>query len=149
MKRFLVWTAVASGVLACSSHYPATVAPCSPAPSAVELPQRDFVTDYAYHLEGPGKEATLRLVAEKAGERLVVVGFNEFGVKAFSLTQDGGQVHVTRNLGPLLTVSPSNVLEDLGYGGFLEGKPPGSTVVVDRRACGYRVRIERLSGRSI
>ena len=148
MKRLVSMAAATAAlcVMACVSLGPTKVPRCSPNAHPVELPARDFVADYAYQLDAPAAVASLRIVAEKTGGRLVLVGFNEFGVKAFSLTQAEGQVEVVRNLGPLLAVDPSNVLEDLGYARFLEGEAPGSSVTVDRRSCGYRVRIESLSG---
>ena len=136
---------VAPMMLACALGLPPQMSRCDSGGLASPLPREDFVGRYSYRATASGASSTLELVAEKHGSRLAVVGFNEFGVKAFSVTRLAGVTTVERHLGPLLRVPPENVVDDLFGAEFLEGKPVGSVVVVEHPSCGYQSRVELLS----
>ena len=136
---------VASVMLACAFGLPPQLGRCDSGGLESPLPLDDFVGRYSYRATAPGASSTLELVAEKHGARLAVVGFNEFGVKAFSVTRLAGVTTVERHLGPLLRIPPENVVDDLFEAQFLEGLPVGSVVVVEHPSCRYQARVKLLS----
>ncbi len=94
-------------------------------------------------------DAGFTVAVEKKGDRLVVVGWNAFGAKAFSIVQQGTRTTSDRFLGPALPVPPENVLRDLHRARFLAGggtsagvtveeqrEPPGAVTIHNER-CGY------------
>ena len=132
-------------MLACALGLPPQLGRCDSGGLESPLPREDFVGRYRYRATDQGASHSFELVAEKHGARLAVVGFNEFGVKAFSVTRLSGVTTVERHLGPLLRVPPENVVDDLFGAQFLEGMPVGSVVVVEHPSCGYQARVELLS----
>lgn len=132
-------------MLACALGLPSQMGRCDSEGVALTLPEGDFVGRYSYRVVGHGTSSSLELVAEKHGDRLVVVGFDEFGVKAFSWIRVAGVTTVDPHVGPLLRVPPENVVEDLFRLRFLEGMPVGSVGAVDHRSCQYHARVELLS----
>ena len=78
--------------------------------------------------------------------RDVVVGFNSFGARVFSLVQQGGEI-IQRDepLGRALPVPPENVLRDLHAARFSAPETP-DRVELRRPGCSYTaifVRVER------
>ena len=136
---------VAPMMLACAFGLPPQLDRCDSGGLESALPLDDFVSRYSYRTTAPGVSSTLELVAEKHGDRLAVVGFNEFGVKAFSVTRLAGVTTVERHLGPLLRVPPENVVDDLFGARFLEEMPVGSVVVLEHPSCRYQARVKLLS----
>jgi hypothetical protein len=97
------------------------------------------------HFAGPGVELSLELLAERRADRLVLIGFNEFGAKAFSAVQTGSEVASDTPLGRALAITPENALRDLHEARFLHPES-GERVEVRRPGCGYTatfVRVER------
>jgi hypothetical protein len=73
----------------------------------------DFSLQARYRVRSRGQEEALALVAEKRGERLVLLGLDPLGTLVFSLVQDGDEVRRERHLRPLFPFAPENALRDL------------------------------------
>ena len=69
-------------------------------------------------------DTSLELAVEKRGDRLVVVAFDPFGVKSFSLVQRDLAVEVEGLPSAALPTAPQNVLHDLHRVRFLALAPP-------------------------
>jgi hypothetical protein len=125
---------------------PARLAPCpGPLVPVGLLEGGDFLLRERVRVRGGGVDAGFELVAERRGERLVVVGLGAFGEKAFTVTQEGLAVEASSALGPALAVPPENLLRDLHAARFAR---PGAAAraEVARPGCGYTatfVRVER------
>jgi hypothetical protein len=108
-------------------------------PAVASLPAGDFGWRERVRYRGGDVDAGFLVVAEKRGHRLVLVGLNPFGAKAFSVTQQHGAVTAESHLGRALAVPPENVLRDWyalrarTEGGSADGAP----VRIARPACGY------------
>jgi hypothetical protein len=94
---------------------------------------------------GEGVDAGFSLVAEKRGERLVLVGLNAFGARAFSVTQERDRIDADARLGRALAVPPENVLRDWHAArAALAAAPAGALAEapgrfeLTRPECGYR-----------
>jgi len=130
---------------------PPRLADCpGPLVPVAELPEGDFLLRERVRVRGEGVDAGFELLAERRGERLVLVGLNAFGAKVFSLTQRDLGVEAESHLGPMLAVPPPNLLRDLHAARFAGSESP-DRVEVARPGCGYTstfVRVERrtLSG---
>jgi hypothetical protein len=111
-----------------------------------EIPGGDFVLRERVRVAGQGVDLGLELLAERRGDRLVVVGFNSFGARVFSLVQDGGEVaQRDEPLGRALAVPPDDVLRDLHAARFAAPDTP-DRVEIHRPGCSYTatfVRVER------
>jgi hypothetical protein len=119
------------------SGLPPRIAPCpGPIPSVHTLPPGDFVLRERVRYDGTEVSTGFLLVVERRGERLVVVGLNAFGAKAFSVAQQGLEVEDTSHLGRALQVPPRNVLRDLYAARLGQTRAPGR-VRVERPECGY------------
>ena len=97
------------------------------------------------HFAGQGVDLGLELLAERRGDRLVVIGFNAFGARVFSLVQRGGEVESDAPLGRALAIAPGNALRDLHEARFFHPES-GERTDVHRRGCDYTatfVRVER------
>lgn len=113
---------------------------------ASEIPGGDFALRERVRIAGEGVDLGLELLAERRGDRLVLVAFNAFGARAFSLVQQGSDV-VQRDepLGRALPVPPENVLRDLHAARFAASDTP-DRLELSRPGCGYTatfVRVER------
>jgi hypothetical protein len=113
---------------------------------AAEIPGGDFALRERVRLAGENVDLALELLAERRGDRLVLVGFNAFGTRVFSLVQMGSEItERDAPLGRALPVPPENVLRDLHAARFAAPDTP-DRVVVHRPGCGYTatfVRVER------
>jgi hypothetical protein len=104
-----------------------------------EIPDGDFLLRERVRVVGGEVDAGLELVVERRGPRLVVVGFNAFGAKAFSVVQRGSDVETESYL-PALPVPPGNALRDLHAARFLPQDAAArrrERVEVARPGCGY------------
>lgn len=123
---------------------PPRLAECPGAvPHTRELPPGDWLVRERVRVVGGDVDVGLEVVAEKRGDRLVVVAFHTLGAKAFSLVQHGEDVEVESHLGRALPVPPRNVLRDLHSAGL---GARAARVRVERPRCGYTatfVRVER------
>lgn len=64
-------------------------------------------------------DAGVRLIVQKKGGRLVLVGFTTLGLEAFTLVQEDTTTTVDSALGPAWPVPPVNLLRDLHRSRFL------------------------------
>ena len=110
-----------------------------------EIPGGDFRVRERVRIVGGGVDLGLELLAERRADRLVLIGFNEFGAKMFSVVQQGTAVETENKLGRALAVPPENVLRDLHEARFIR-PDGGDRVEVRRDGCDYTatfVRVER------
>lgn len=126
--------------LACAAWpgLPPRLAPCpGPVPAVASLPAGDFGWRERVRYRGGDVDAGFLVVAEKRGDRLVLVGLNPFGAKAFSVTQQQGALTAESHLGRALAVPPENVLRDWYALRARGGGAAGDPVRIARPACGY------------
>lgn len=116
---------------------------------AGEIPGGDFVLRERVRVRGGEVDLGLLLVAERRGDRLVLVAFNPFGAKAFSVVQEGLDVEATSHLGPALPVPPGNVLRDLHAARFAGPADTPERVEVARPGCGYTATFARVERRPL
>ena len=139
---------VAALALGCSAlpRPPARIADCAgPLVPTADLPGGDFRLRERVRFVGGGVDLGLELLAERRADRLVVIGFNEFGARVFSTVQRGVEVESDAPLGRALEISPENVLRDLHEARFFHAET-GDRTEVHRRGCDYTatfVRVER------
>lgn len=149
MREPLAAALLAASLAGCASlGLPARLADCpGPLRDTREI-AGDFVRQERMRVRGGGVDAAFGLVLEKRGERLVVLGFNAFGAKAFALRQSGLAVESESFLGRALPVPPENVLRDLHRAYFLTPAQAAAsergvrededgTLHVRSAACGY------------
>jgi hypothetical protein len=111
----------------------------------------DFAVEAHYRVRSRGREQALRLVAEKRGGRLVLLGLDPLGTHVFSLVQEGAEVRRERHLRPLFPFAPENALRDLlrvRYAAALAGGDGAARVERDgdatrllRPACDWEARL--------
>ena len=125
---------------------PARIADCEgPLLSTAEIPGGDFRLRERVRITGDDVDLGLELLAERRGERLVVIGWNAFGARVFSTVQRGLDVESDAPLGRALEISPENLLRDLHEARFFHPES-GERTAVHRRGCDYTatfVRVER------
>lgn len=116
-----------------------------PIPSTGTLPAGDLVWHDRVRYRGGAVDAGFSLVAEKRGERLVLVGLNAFGARAFSVTQERDQIAADARLGRALAVPPENVLRDWHAARAALAAAPAAALAaapgrieLTRPECGYR-----------
>jgi hypothetical protein len=108
----------------------------------------DFTRLERIRVRGDGVDESFGLVVQKIGERLVVLGTNAFGAKAFAVTQEGDMLEARSFVGPALSVPPENVLRDLHRAYFLApaqiaASPrtatptPDGAIRITAPSCGY------------
>lgn len=132
---------VALPALACAKvrwlHPPPRLGACpGPIPSTLTLPAGDFVWHDRVRYRGAKVDVGFALVAEKQGERLVLVGLNSFGARAFSVTQQQQRVEADARLGRALQVPPETVLRDW-HAARVAGPAPPNPLEIARPECGY------------
>ncbi len=128
---------------------PARLADCpGPLTPTGRLPAGDFLLREQVRIAGGEVDVGFDLVAEKRGERLVLVGFNAFGAKAFAVTQRDLEVEAQSFLGPALQVPPENVLRDLHAARFAGGEG-SERVEVARPGCGYTATFVNVARRPL
>jgi Protein of unknown function (DUF3261) len=113
--------------------------------AVAQIPGGDFALRERVRIAGEGVDLGLELLAERRGDRLVLVGLNAFGARVFSLVQQGLAVESDAPLGRALPVPPENVLRDLYAARFSAPETP-ERVELCRPECGYTatfVRVER------
>jgi len=136
-RAVLLWLVASGCALPWWLHLPPRLPACPGAiPPPAALPGGDLVWRDRVRYRGGEVDAGFALVAEKRGERLVLVGMNAFGARVLSLTQEGGRVQADARLGRLLQVPPETVLRDW-YAARAAGLAPPGTVEIVRPPCGY------------
>jgi hypothetical protein len=139
--------------LACAKawwlHLPPRLGACpGPTPSTASLPAGDFVWHDRARYRGGAVDVGFSLVAEKRGERLVLVGLNSFGARAFSLTQEAERIEADLWLGRALQVPPETVLRDW-YALRAANAAPAVSLELTRPECGYTASFVAESSRSL
>ncbi len=126
MRRRLILALVLAGTLGCQAlREPAArallphLASCPGLLLPTDAIPGDFVRHERVRVRGDGVDESYALVAQKRGDRLVLVGFSAFGAKAFSVVQQGLAVTSESHLGAALPIPPENVLRDLHRARFL------------------------------
>jgi hypothetical protein len=128
---------------------PPRLAACpGPIPSTGALPAGDLVWHDRVRYRGGEVDAGFSLVAEKRGERLVLVGLNAFGARAFSVTQQGSAVEADARMGRALAVPPETVLRDW-HALRAAGAEPPATFALARPECGYEATFAAESRREL
>lgn len=93
-------------------------------------------------------DTSLELAVEKRGDQLVVVAFDPFGVKSFSLVQQGLAVEVEGLPPAALPTAPENVLRDLHRARFLAlAAPRGGEGQVHAELAGEAITEQWRGGR--
>jgi hypothetical protein len=143
------WTGLCLLAVGCASlplARPPRLADCAgPLLAAAQIPGGDFRLRERVRIAGGEVDLGLELLAERRGDRLVVVAFNAFGARVFSAVQQGLAVETDSPLGRALAVPPENVLRDLHHARFFHPES-GERVEVRRAGCDYTatfVRVER------
>jgi hypothetical protein len=128
-------------------HPPPRIADCPGGIASTRaLPAGDFVIREQVRVVGEDVDASFDVVAEKRGDRLVLVGFDPVGAKAFSVIQEGSEVRSESFLGRALQVAPENILRDLHAADFARADA-SPRAEVHRPGCDYRVVLVRVSRR--
>ena len=118
-------------------HPPPRLSACPGAiPSTSALPSGDLVWHDRVRYRGGEVDTGFTLVAEKRGERLVLVGLNAFGARAFSVTQEQLHVEADARMGRALQVPPETVLRDW-HALRAAGTEAPATLELARPECGY------------
>ncbi len=138
----------------------AGVAGCAHAPGAPAIPacpgslrptqqiEGELRLRLRMRLQASELDAALELAVEKRGDELVVIGFDPFGVKSFSLVQRGLEVEVEGLPPAVLPTAPLNVLRDLHRARFLALEtPPGGQGQVMASLDGVRITEHWSGGR--
>jgi hypothetical protein len=147
--RSVAGATLAALALGCTTLQVATaprISDCGgPLLASAEIPGGDFRLRERVRFAGEGVDLGLELLAERRGDRLVVIGFNAFGARVFSLVQQGVAVEADAPLGRALAIPPENALRDLHEARFFHPES-GERAVVHRPGCDYSatfVRVER------
>jgi hypothetical protein len=125
---------------------PQRIAECpGPLVATPDIPGGDFRLRERVRIAGRGVDVGFELLAERRADRLVLIGFNEFGARVFSAVQRGTEVESEAKLGRALATPPGNLLRDLHEARFFH-PDSAERVVVQRPGCDYTatfVRVER------
>lgn len=143
--------ALAALALGCATFSlpPPRIPDCAgPLVPTAEIPGGDFRLRERVRFVGAGVDLGLELLAERRGDRLVVIGFNEFGARVFSAVQRGVEVESDDRLGRALEISPQNVLRDLHAARF-RAPESGERVEVRRTGCAYSATFARVERRPL
>ena len=135
---------------ACASPlFPPRLADCGgPLPAVAAIPGGDFVLREQARFSGGEVDVALDLLAERRGDRLVLVAFDAFGTRVFSVVQRGSEVEEDSPMGRALAVPPGNALRDW-YAARELGPEAGDRVEVRRPGCDYRAIFVRVSYRAL
>ena len=119
--------AIALCALIGCQHFPRPLPHLPDCPGSL-VPTQEIAGDWLIHerirVRGDRVDEAYGLIAQKTGDRLVLVGLTPFGSTAFSLSQIGVEVKSESKLGAALPVPPENVLRDLHRARFLETDDP-------------------------
>jgi hypothetical protein len=130
-------------------HPPPRLAACpGPIPSTGTLAGGDRVWHDRARYRGAAVDAGFSLVAEKRGERLVLVGLDAFGARAFSVTQERLAVEADARMGRALAVPPETVLRDW-HALRAAGAALHAPLTLARPECGYEVTLVAESQRPV
>ena len=121
---------------------------CAGALVATQQIAGEFLLRQRVRVQGDDLDWRLTLVAQKRGDRLVVIGLDAFGGKEFVLTQQGTDVVVEHPRGRL-PLPPIDLLRDLhrvrfltaaaaSEGGVTLARSEAGDVTIEHPRCGYR-----------
>ena len=138
----------AAGACRSVSGLPPRLRDCDGPVRATEEIAGDFTRTLRLRVRGGGVDESFGVVLQKRGARLVVLGTNAFGAKAFAVTQEGERLEARSFLGAALSVPPQNVLRDLHRAYFLTpeqaaasersvAREADGSLRVASAACGY------------
>ncbi len=133
----------ALAALACARPWWLALPPRLPAcpgaiPSTETLPTGDLLWRDRVRYRGGEVDAGFSLVAEKRGDRLVLVGLDAFGARAFSVAQERQHVEADARMGRALPVPPETVLRDW-HAVRAAGTEAPASLELARPECGYVV----------
>ena len=149
IRRTVALAAFALGCATLPLAFSPRIADCTgPLLATTEIPGGDFRVRERVRIAGDGVDLGLELLAERHGDRLVVVAFNEFGARVFSAVQRGVEVESEAKLGRALAVPPENVLRDLHEARFFHPES-GERVVVRRPGCDYTATFVRVEHKEL
>jgi hypothetical protein len=136
--------------LGCASPLlPPRLAVCGgPLPDVTAIPGGDFALREQARFTGDDVDVALELLAERRGDRLVLVAFDAFGARAFSVVQTGTEVEEDAPLGRALAVPPGNALRDWHAARLLQATA-GDRVEVQRPGCDYAAILVRVRYREL
>lgn len=76
------------------------------------LPGGDFVLRERVRIEASDVDLAVEVIAERRGERLVLVAFDAFGARAASVVQTGVDTEVDAPMGRAFPIGPLDLLRD-------------------------------------
>ena len=147
------WAAPAAALLACAcaTWVPGAQrvpdCPGSLLPAA-EIPGGDFVLRARARVEAPDVALAFELLVERHGDRVVLVGFDAFGARVFSVVQTGVALETDSRLGRALSIDPENLLRDLHAARFARDRSQERTTV-QRAGCHHRTTFVRVEHREL
>jgi hypothetical protein len=114
-------------------------------PDTTTLSGGDFVLRERVRIEASNVDLALELIAERRGDRLVLVAFDAFGARALSVVQTGVDTEVDAPMGRAFPIGPLNLLRDAHAAGRF-APDAAERDAVQRTGCAHSahfVRIER------
>ncbi len=141
----------------CQLRPPARIPDCAGSLVSTAHLTGDFLIHERIRVRGDRVDEAYGLVAQKSGDRLVLVGLTPFGATAFTLSQVGLDVRSDSRLGRALPVPPENVLRDFHVAHFfahdvteLENRrvrrDADGVVHISSVACGYQATLAPVRG---
>lgn len=137
---------------ACQLRPPARIPDCAGSLVSTTDLAGDFLIHERIRVRADRVDEAYGLVAQKSGDRLVLVGLTPFGATAFTVSQVGLDVQSDARLGRALPVPPENVLRDFHVAHFfahdateLENRrvrrDADGVVHISSVACGYEATL--------
>jgi hypothetical protein len=100
-------------------HRPDRLPECPGVVAATEAIGADFFARMQIQISSQRVVTGYDLVAQKTGDRLVLIGLSRFGAKVFSIVQIGKDIETESAFGPATPVPPENILRDVHRALFL------------------------------
>lgn len=114
-------------------------------PDPAALPGDDFMLRERVRIESSDVDLALELIAERRGDRLVLVAFDAFGARAASVVVTGADTEVDAPMGRAFPIGPLNLLRDAHAAGRFKADA-AERDAVQRAGCDHTasfVRVER------
>lgn len=135
--------------VACAHLVPGTgrLAECPGALRATQEIPEDLRLDQRMRIRAKRIDVSMRIVVEKRGGRLVVIGLDPLGAVLFSVVQTGVEVEIEALPRAVAPVPPLNVLRDLHRVRFLSADvPPDASGRAESERDGTRITEEWIGG---
>jgi hypothetical protein len=129
-----------AGALACAGWARHTISECPGPATATSETTGDFWLRARMRFVAEGVDFPLDVVAQRRAGELVVIGWNPFGAKLFTLVQSDEGLEIDALPRAVMPVAPVNVLRDLDRAGLLRTPPSGferDPVQLPHPQCGY------------